>query len=110
MPKNYKSNLQTYYYKGKAYDTIHEVAEIANVSVDKVRQCVKNGQSLNDLSNERKRIGRKDHSLVNIKLKGKIYETIEDIAKEYHCSPLTVRKYIKQRDAGLPVEDIWKEE
>lgn len=110
MPKNYKLEQNTYYYKGKSYNSIHEVAAVANVSIDLVRRFIKQGLSLNGLGEQRKRSCRKDQSLVNIKLKGKIYETVDDIAKELHCSPLTVRKYIKQREAGLPVEDIWKEE
>lgn len=110
MSKGYRSNEKVYHYKGKAYNTPQEVAEVANTSIDQVRKFIRLGLSLNDLGPQRKRKFKKDEALVNIKLKGKIYKNIDEIAKELHCSALTVRKYIKRREAGLPVEDIWLED
>ena len=97
--------FETFYYKGKAYTDMQEVADLANVSVHTVRNYLKRRRSLNELGSH-----KKPEKLVNIKLKGKIYRNVDEVAKEYHCSTSMVRKYIKERDAGEPVEDIWLED
>lgn len=98
--------VETFYYKGKAYTDIEEVATLAGVSTDQVRKHLERGQSLNTLGPLR----RRSPSLANIKIKGRVYKNVAEVAKEFHCSTSTVRLNIHRRDGGLPVEDIWNKD
>ena len=103
-----RHNQQTYRYKGKVYTSAREVALLADVTLDKVYRFKKEGRSLDELDVRRRQV--KDQTLIDIKVKGKIYRNIAHLAREFHCSEITARRCIKMRDAGLDVEDIWLED
>ena len=108
MPYRLHQKQYSYYYKGKAYNTPQEVADVANVDIALVRKFIKSGQSLNGLDDTTK---HSDTALFrNFKVKGKVYATVDALAKEFHCSASTVRKALRERATGVPVEDIWLEE